>query len=259
MQKKDNTKLDRAMGYALSKEPDLELPNSKNRKKVKDTVDEKVNSTGNPNRGTRGPRRGGRGRDQNSRQGRLDLRNGHGIYGSKMLMAAISENHQGKENDESGSMSTKLMPSLDSDLCKKMKSPDSKLQGRDVNSNQAPFRSIINDNRTPVRSNQGSTFGIAAASSTPSSSAIAPHQMGYKNYKNTCYMLAPVQVLQGIPSLVSSSLPLADLVEEWEEGQQILDNVSGDIKASRLALPWSLLCRARQKGDFVAATTQVFI
>ena len=41
----------------------------------------------------------------------------------------------------------------------------------------------------PVRSSQESTFGIAAASSTPSSTAIAPHQMGYKNYKNTCYML----------------------------------------------------------------------
>jgi len=257
LQKKDYTKLDRAMGYALSKEPDLELPNSKNRKKVKDTVDEKVNSTGNPNRGTRGPRRGGRGRDQNSRQGRHDLRNGHGIYGSRMLMASISKNHQGKENKESGSMSNELMPSLDPDLCTKTNTSDSKFQGRDVNSNQAPFRSIINDDRTPVRGNQGSTFGIAAASSTPSSSAIAPHQMGYKNYKNTCYMLAPVQVLQGIPSLVSSSLPLVNLVEEWEDNLTILDNISGDIKASRLALPWSLLCRARQKGDSVAATTQV--
>ena len=251
LQKKDPTKLDEAMKY-LDSTKSKELPDSKP-KKAKDPVREKVNSTGNLDRGSRGPRGGGRGRDQNLRQSRLDLKSGYG-YGSKMLMASASKN-QDKENKESTPMSV-LMPSLDSDLCKKTYTPESKPQGKDVNSNQAPFGSIINDNQTPVRSKQGSTFGIAA-SSTPSTSAIAPHRMGFKNYKNTCYMLAPLQVLQGIPSIISSSLPLANLVEEWEEDRPILGNNSGDIKASRLALPWSLLCRARRNGDSAMATTQV--
>ena len=82
-----------------------------------------------------------------------------------------------------------------------------------------------------------------------------------KNYKNTCYMLAPLQVRQGIPSIVSSSVSLANIIEEWEEDQEdrpILDNNLGDTEATRLALPWSLLCKAWQDGDLTKATTQVF-
>jgi len=220
---KDTTKLDRAMEY----------------------MNEKVNSTGNLNRGSRGPR--GSDRGQNSKQSRLGMA-GYG-HGSKMLMAAMKKNND-KENKES---TTDLMPSMDPDLmCKKEKTPDLKLRGRDMNSNH--FGSIINGNLTPVGRKQ-SSFGIAT-SSTPSTSAIAPHQMGFKNYKNTCYMLAPLQVLQGIPSIVSSSVSLANLIEEWEEDRPILDN-NLDDKASRLALPWSLLCKARQEGDSVQALTQV--
>ena len=236
---KDTTKLDRAMSYITSKDQNLESKP----KRAKNQITEKVNSTGNPVRGIRGPRTG-RGRGQ----GRLDLKG----YGSKMLIASLSK--QDKENKVSGSMS-ELIPSLDRDLCKAT-TPDSKSQEKDFNSNQAPFGSILNGNRTPVGSKQGSTLGMAA-SSTPSTSAIAPHRMGFKNYKNTCYMLAPLQVLQGIPSIISSSVSLASLVEEWEEDQPIVANNSGDIKAPSLALPWSRLCKARQDGDSAKATTQV--
>ena len=233
LQKKDPSKLNSAMGYLEATKSNL--------------LNEKVNSTGNLNRGSRGPRGGGRGRGQNSRQG------GGFDYGSKMVMASMSKNHHDQENKEP---KPDLIPSLDWDLCKKVKTQEWKPQGRDVNSNQAPFGSILNGNRTPVGSKQGSTFGMAA-SSTPSTSAIAPHRMGFKNYKNTCYMLAPLQVLQGIPSIISSSVSLTNLVEEWEEDQPIVANNSGDIKAPSLALPWSRLCKARQDGDSAKATTQV--
>ena len=82
--------------------------------------------------------------------------------------------------------------------------------------------------------------------------------MGFKNYKNTCYMLAPFQVLQGIPSIIASSLPLANLVEEWEDCKTLIDMTEENgIKVSKLASPWSLLCQARQSGDLAAATAQV--
>lgn len=237
---KDTTKLDRAMSYITSKDQNLESKP----KRAKNQITEKVNSTGNPVRGIRGPRTG-RGRGQ----GRLDLKG----YGSKMLIASLSK--QDKENKVSGSMS-ELIPSLDRDLCKAT-TPDSKSREKDFNSNQAPFGSF-NGNRTPSRTSQGSTFKFVA-SSTPSTSAIAPHQIGFQNYKNTCYMLAPLQVLQGIPSIVSSSLTLANLVEDWEDRQRILGNgdKSNIMKASELALPWSLLCNAREKGDLSTVTTQV--
>ena len=164
-----------------------------------------------------------------------------------MVQAGQAKFNQDKENREH----EQLVPSnLDWDLLNQTKP-----QGRDVNSNQAPLEDNIKSKRTPEKI--GTSFG-AAASSTPSTSRVLPHQMGFKNYKNTCYMLAPFQVLQGIPSIIASSLPLASLVEEWEDGKTLMDMCEENgIKVSKLASPWSLLCQARQSGDLAAATAQV--
>merc|ERR1719268_702735 len=231
----DYSKLDTAMAYARSK----------------DLVAEKVNSTGNMKRGTQGPRGKGKGKDMDknnfSFKKRPDLRGGSQRRSINMVQAGQAKFNQDKENREL----EQLVPSnLDWDLLHQTKP-----QGSDVNSNQAPLEGNIKSKRTPERI--GTSFG-ATASSTPSTSRVLPHQMGFKNYKNTCYMLAPFQVLQGIPSIVASSLPLASLVEEWEDGKTLIDMTEENgIKVSKLASPWSLLCQARQRGDLAAATTQV--
>ena len=231
----DFSKLDTAMAYARSK----------------DIVAEKVNSTGNMNRGTQGPR--GRSKDKYKGRGNLsfkkraDVRGGSQGRSFDMVQAGQAKFNQDKQNREY----EQLVPANpDWDLLNQAKP-----QGRDVNSNQAPLEDNIKSKRTPEKI--GTSFG-AAASSTPSTSRVLPHQMGFKNYKNTCYMLAPFQVLQGIPSIIASSLPLASLVEEWEDGKTLIDMCEENgIKVSKLASPWSLLCQARQSGDLAAATAQV--
>merc|ERR1719209_814381 len=214
----------------------------------KDLVAEKVNSMGNINRGTQGPR--GRGKDKGrgnfSFKERPDLGGGSQRRSINMVQAGQAKFNQDKNRDLE-----QLVPSnLDWDLLHQTKP-----QGSDVNSNQAPFEGNIKSKQTPERI--GTSIG-ATASSTPSTSRVLPHQMGFKNYKNTCYMLAPFQVLQGIPSIIASSLPLANLVEEWEDGKTLIDMTEENgMKVSKLASPWSLLCQARQSGDLAAATAQV--
>ena len=231
----DYSKLDTAMAYARSK----------------DIVTEKVNSTGNMERGRQGPRSRGRGKNKDnfSLKKRPDLGGGSQRRSINMVQAGQAKFNQDKENREL----EQLVPSnLDWDLLHQTKP-----QGSNVNSNQAPLEGNIKSKRTPERI--GTSFG-ATASSTPSTSRVLPHQMGFKNYKNTCYMLAPFQVLQGIPSIIASSLPLASLVEEWEDGKTLIDMTEENgIKVSKLASPWSLLCQARQSGDLAAATAQVIL
>ena len=231
----DYSKLDKALAYAHSKDP----------------VTEKVNSTGNMKRGKQGPRDRGKGRgkdkDNFSFKKRPDLGGGSQGRSFNMVQAGQAKFNQDKENKEH----KQLVPSnLDWDLLNQTKP-----QGRDINSNQAPLEGSIKSKQTPGRI--GQSFG-AATSSTPSTSRVLPHQMGFKNYKNTCYMLAPFQVLQGIPSIIASSLPLASLVEEWEDGKTLIDMTrENGIKVSKLASPWSLLCQARLRGNLAAATAQV--
>ena len=127
----DYSKLDTAMAYARSK----------------DLVAEKVNSTGNMKRGTQGPRGRGKGKDKDknnfSFKKRPDLGGGSQRRSINMVQAGQAKFNQDKENREL----EQLVPSnLDWDLLHQTKP-----QGSDVNSNQAPLEGNIKGKRTPER------------------------------------------------------------------------------------------------------------
>ena len=75
---------------------------------------------------------------------------------------------------------------------------------------------------------------------------MEPHKIGLQNRGNTCYLNSTVQVLLGLPMVVTDATNLKHAVHKM--------NIS--MENTKLVLPFASLCQAQSQGDVARSNSK---